>query len=280
VPCDPPLNLTGFEEGACGVRLNWEIPGSGGIDTWIHYDDGVNNDAIGLTEGGTFCVAIRFTPGQLEPYAEAMLTEVTIYVNGFNSGYELRIWTSQNATNLIYSDVITESLVIQDWNTITLNPSIPIDVTQELWIGYAVVDQPSGEYPAGCDVGPAVAGYGDMISLDGVTWDPLSGYGLDYNWNIQGHVIGVNGELPELPPLEQTSFNNSITSKPVAGEIETTPDAFSPPYRERSLIGYNVYRNDVMVNDSVVLTTSYLDEDLPYGYYEYYVTAIYTFCES
>ena len=46
-----------------------------------------------------------------------------------------------------------------------------IDGSEELWIGFSMT-QPAGEYPAGCDAGPAEAGFGDMLTLDGVLWNP------------------------------------------------------------------------------------------------------------
>lgn len=45
------------------------------------------------------------------------------------------------------------------------------------------------------------------------------------------------------------------------------------------LQGYNVYRNDVKIA-STIPETQYLDENLPAGYYEYYVTAVYDEGES
>jgi hypothetical protein len=66
----------------------------------------------------------------------------------------------------------------------------PVDITGEyLCIGYEVTHN-SGSYPASCDSGPAVAGFGDMISIDGTTYQSMAtAYGLNYNWNIAGYLI-------------------------------------------------------------------------------------------
>jgi hypothetical protein len=76
------------------------------------------------------------------------------------------------------------------WHMIDLTD--PVDITgEDLWIGYEVIHN-SGTYPAGCDGGPAVAGFGDMISMDGTTYVPMSELGLvHYNWNIAGYLIQV-----------------------------------------------------------------------------------------
>lgn len=74
------------------------------------------------------------------------------------------------------------------WNEVVLETPITVDLQHELWAGYEVIGQPPGKFPAGTDCGPALTGFGDLISLDGgVTWDALSEIAptLSYNWNIQ-----------------------------------------------------------------------------------------------
>ena len=48
----------------------------------------------------------------------------------------------------------------------------------------------------------------------------------------------------------------------------------------KALLGYNVYRDGVKINTSLVLTEIYDDLDLPNGQYEYYVTAVWDEGES
>ncbi len=47
----------------------------------------------------------------------------------------------------------------------------------------------TGGYPAGCDAGPAVDGFGNMMYFGG-SWTTLTAQNpdLNYNWNIQGYV--------------------------------------------------------------------------------------------
>jgi len=52
------------------------------------------------------------------------------------------------------------------------------------------------------------------------------------------------------------------------------------PVVELSLLGYNVYRNGVKINDDPVEETSYSDADVPAGNHTYHVTALYTIGES
>jgi hypothetical protein len=282
-PCLPPLNLEGEVAGIYNVHLTWQSPSGGSsTDEWIHYDDGVNYDAIGLTAGGSFMVAIRFEPSQIAPYAGTVITEVKFFAGStvVSTQFVLKIWKGANASILIYEQPIINP-AIGDWSVIALNTPVPVDVTQELWIGYACNNSPAGEYPAGCDAGPAEAGYGDMITLDELLWEPLSGYGLNYNWNLQAHVVGVDSKVAELVPIAQKPLINSVGARPAkSGIVNTTPEAVDNTVNSRSLMGYNVYRDNVKINDALVLVTQYTDVDLEFGTYTYYVTAQYTFCES
>jgi len=82
--------------------------------------------------------------------------------------------------------------------------------------------------------------------------------------------IAIAGEAPVLDPPTglqaiETGNNVSLTwQAPVSKE----------------LLGYNVYRNDVKQNSSLVVEASYLDEALPAGTHFYGVTAVYSNGES
>jgi hypothetical protein len=72
------------------------------------------------------------------------------------------------------------------WNTITLTTPLPIDITQELWVGYYIYAETG--YPAGVDDGPAIDGYGNMMYYG--SWQTLLEINpdLDYNWGISAHI--------------------------------------------------------------------------------------------
>lgn len=56
--------------------------------------------------------------------------------------------------------------------------------------------------------------------------------------------------------------------------------AQSPRSIARELMGYNVYRDAVKINDQLVLVTEYNDAEPPIGSHDYYVTAVYDAGES
>ncbi|MCF8302127.1 MAG: T9SS type A sorting domain-containing protein [Bacteroidales bacterium] len=272
----PPSNLEANTSNG-DVELTWTAPGE--PDEWIHYDDGTNFNSIGGTSGGTMEVAIRFDTDQLQDYDGMKLTKIRFFPNGFTADYQLKVWTGENAANLVHEQMV-DGPEIEAWNEIMLDQMITIDASEELWFGYAAIDYDAGDYPAGCDQGPAVAGYGDMIKL-GSSWVSMSNeYGLDYNWNIQGGVADMSGfPIQAQPTLEDnvevdrnTEF--AVQSKPA---VSLQDGIYSPMM---ALQGYNVYRDDAMINESLVTETMYTDQDLPTGTYEYYVTAVYDAGES
>jgi hypothetical protein len=162
---------------------------------------------------------------------------------------------------------------------------VPIDISKELWIG-CNVNATSG-WPAGCDAGPAVTGYGDMIYFNGV-WDPMStAYGLDYNWNIQGYVEAVD-DSPVLDrglPLAQNSGYKNSGILSTSGLPSLNPVQFNlgddDTYDVRALLGYNVYRSDDnkvtynKLNTNLVTDTTYMDLVPGYQLYWYYVTSVF-----
>ena len=102
------------------------------------------------------------------------------------------------------------------------------------------IDMPVGAAVVGIDEGPAVDEYGNLYRYNG-TWY----HDFDGNNNIQIYV------------------------NPPAGPRETS-----------GLQGYNVYRDDVQINEDLVPSFSYSDDNLFNGTYEYFTTAVYDEGES
>lgn len=164
---------------------------------WLHYDDGVNYDAIGFTSGGSFDVAIRLSKANIQQYAGASVTQIKFFPRDpAPTEYYVTVWEGSNPPDLILVEFVPNPN-IDNWTTFTLPSPHLIDVSKDLWVGYWIVDHPENTFPAGVDEGPAISGYGDMISSDGgETWDPLSEIdppNLDYNWNIQAYIVDAKG---------------------------------------------------------------------------------------
>lgn len=285
--CEPPINLDASlpQPGTHGdqILLTWEPPAGGpnNIQAWLFWDNGENNDAIGLTGGGTFLVAVRFTPAQLLEYSGTFLTKVRLFARDAGGTIVLKVWTGANASQLVLSQPVP-SYVSMDWNEFILTSPVPVTGTTELWFGYEITHG-NGVYVAGCDAGPAVAGYGDMISLDGSVWESMSqAYALDYNWNLQGFVESLDGTFAPLQPIAQTTFSTS--GEPVRGFLPQLPNTQAPVILSgsRELTGYNIFRDGEFI--ATTTETEYLDTDPEISVlgqeYCYKVTAVYEDCES
>ncbi len=167
--------------------------------------DGPNDDAIGLTNGGTMYVAARFPAAMVNQYAYYTLETVDVYINDLPSAATLRVWAAGTSTApgvLLHQQDFTP--VPESWNTITLTIPVTLD-GNDIWIGYNLTHA-AGEFCAGVDAGPANPD-GAWISTNGTAWSRLFELAptLNYNWNIRGTIY------PGVAPW--------ITVNPLAGSV-------------------------------------------------------------
>jgi hypothetical protein len=283
VMLDPPTDLTAVVVDETDVLLNWTAPGGGpGPGEWIQWDDGLNQgNGIGLTAGGTFWVASHWTPADLAAYNGQTLTKISFFPYGDAAAtFELEVRTGPTAGTIVMSQLLA-SYTVDTWNEVTLTSPVTIDATTDLWFGYKVTHGAS-TFPAGTDNGPAVANKGDMISLDGTAFLSMSvNYGLNYNWNLAGYVVGTDAIYPPQQMVKSTAVaapaDASFASAIASGQGSNFSVKFNPG-SSKALLGYNVYRNSNMIDYTTA--TTYLDEDLTSGTYNYYVTAVYDEGES
>ncbi|MBK6344595.1 MAG: T9SS type A sorting domain-containing protein [Bacteroidales bacterium] len=282
--CRPPLNLRAeihFPD-TNDVILQWEDPdgGGSGVSAWLGWDNGINDDAIGLTNGGTFSVAVRFTPAQLVQYAGTSLTRIRMFPYAAGGTIALKVWTGANASTLVLIQPVA-SYTEGVWNEFTLTSPVAVTGATELWFGYTITHA-AGSYIAGCDAGPAVAGFGDMISLDGSVWESMSSvYGLDYNWNLNGYVESLANVASLRPLTDETVYGPG--SSLVHGHLPDLPYALvsdkAHPFKAgRGLVGYNVWRDGDLIGNTA--ENSFTDIDLDAGWYCYTISAVYEDCES
>jgi hypothetical protein len=261
--CDAATDLTveAIANMQTGMQLNWIAPDDGSIDEWIHWDDGVNSgNSIGTGAAAEFDVAHRWEPAQLAAYEGASVTEIAFFPAEVNCVYHVRVWVGALAANMV-ADQPVSSPVIGEWNTVMLTTPVPIDVTQELWVGYYINTQAG--YPAGVDDGPAIDGFGNMMNYGG--WQTLLQINpeMDYNWNISTHVQTMAGVTMPLGKSVEPYTNTGMTLT-MNPNISGIQHVFAPESGSRELMGYNIYRSIegadyVMIDFSPVNT--YLDEE-------------------
>lgn len=181
---------------AYGEQKIFTTQGGGPLYEWLQYDNGTNYDGIGLNNGGSFDVAIRFRPEQLVSYAGWKIIKFRFFPKfGFPISYSLEVFSGPLGNNLEYLQSIP-SFTVDAWNEIILDTPHVIDNSTDLWVGYWIQNQPESVYPAGVDEGPANPYKSDLISTDGsTTWFSLSteNPALNYNWNIQFYITNAAG---------------------------------------------------------------------------------------
>ena len=191
----PVLNPIAVYEGN-NVKISWQKP-LPIIDTWINQ---CVNDVVagrlgwGDATGGDMTAAIRFTPADLQAYEIVSGHSITKIQIGMGlqlsqiNTMEIKIWEGgtsiTNAGTLVYTQPVNNfsSFAELSLNEITLNTPYIIDATKELRIGYRIVN--TAGYPFGADVGPYIAGKGDLIqspAIQGGTWSEA--HNVAQNWS-------------------------------------------------------------------------------------------------
>ncbi|MDZ4122128.1 MAG: leucine-rich repeat domain-containing protein, partial [Candidatus Cloacimonadaceae bacterium] len=253
------------------VNITWMEPGTDDGE-WIHYDSGEKYDSIGTGSVADFDVAIRFPASALVGYAGQYLYALRVWP-AMAGSFSLRVWTGGNASAPATMVVDQPFIPVLDtYNTVYLDTPIAITGTEELWFGYRC--NISTGYPAGCDAGPAIDGFGNMIYFNGA-WSSLLALApiLNYNWNIQGFV---GYSAPSSAPMH---FDRHKHARVQQSEMDD---------RDRSLTGYKVWRllQDQETNEAawtlltpdVISNTAWTDQDWSYlsdGNYKWAVKALY-----
>jgi len=288
--CNRPLTLT-YTESHNTVNLSWLVPSckaSGPPAHWIHWDDGVNSTSIGTGTAVVFDIASRWTPDQIASLAGGSITKISFYPAGAGAAtYRARVWQGANAATMVVDQNIA-SVTLDQWNTVTLTTPSLIDVSKELWFGVNV--NASGGYPAGCDAGPAIDGFGDMMYYQGA-WATLISLNpaLDFNWNLQAYVETVKGAtmpvaLPQPAPAPASTGTMSTSGHVAIGVNAIFNKGGNDPQGASIIMGYNVYRTDSTanmatshkINSTLVTGLTYTDV-IPlvgWGNYKYNVTAV------
>ena len=225
-----PLKITGLGRETT-VDLAWQNPD--GIYGLGHQQTPLRS-AFG-NEGKNFIAAQNFEAEQLAVYKKLYLVSISSYIRqevqtpAVPTVLKLAVFVDDKR---IVSQAVTE-FTPNSWNTFALNTPLLLDsVKGNLKIGIEVVSHDVNEVPIGGDeMGRAVAGKGDLFSVNGGgTWALLSAESdktFHRNWCIIGNV--------------------STSDK---ANIKRTPD----------VLGYNVYRDGVKINDYLIFGQSLTTE--------------------
>jgi hypothetical protein len=236
----PPQNLQYSNYEPDWIEFNWQQPS---MENWLNWGNGNVLTYFSFGENLTFSIASRWDAESLTNYTGRYLKKIRFFPVESSVTYILKVWKGENASNELLSQNTSE-LTYESWNEVALSDSILIEEGDELWFGLECV-VPAGElYPVTADDGAnTIDGYGNMMKIDG-QWGTLLETGMQGNWNIAG-ILNTGQKLS----------------------------------KSKSLLGYNLYRDNVMIKGGFPETYEY-DTPEASGIYEYYVTAVYEEGES
>lgn len=266
-----PANLEATVNGN-NVTLVWDAPGTGGGGEpgWLNYDGENAGNSIGTNAAADFDVAAKWDPTGdhgILPWVGMNITKIKFFPAEPTTlcTYALRIWTGATG-ELAYEQAVTPTP--DAWNEIILTTPFTIPAQTQIMAGYRC--NATGGYPAGCDEGPEVGGYGNMIRWNNA-WTTLTALGatLTYNWNIRIYVEDAAGREYEVSYLPQ---NVQPVSNASFGEAGVEPT--------REVTNYKVYRDNVQIDTIAGTLLTYTDMGVEGGIHTYYLTAMYGANES
>ncbi len=160
--------------------------------TVLRYDNSTNVNAIGMTGGGAFTAAVRFPASTMGQYAGMALSQVDIFIYHVPVSAVLKVWgagADLSPGALLYQ----KQLAPEPLSWMEIDIPLQIGITgEDIWVGIEV-SHAAGLGPVGVGPGPAVVGFGDLISVDGIAFvSLLNATGLNFNWNIAATLSAVN----------------------------------------------------------------------------------------
>ena len=159
---------------------------------WYYYDNGTNNDAIGLTSGGSFYWGIMFPAGT---YEGNRLTKIAYFDYTAHTG---NVIIYQGGTSAPGTQLYTQPYSVsgtEQYIEIEMDEAVELDDTQNVWV---VMHNNNGQYVAAID-GSTGVNYGSCLSTDGSTWYTMvnqAASSLDGNWNLRAYIESGSGPAP------------------------------------------------------------------------------------
>ncbi len=150
---------------------------------------------IGTNQKALMAAAAKFETEDLENYVGWEIKKIAFFPTQEQCKYNAMVWADDMTVLGEAGDQAPELGAI---NTHALKAGVKIEAGKTYFVGYRA-DTETG-HPLGCDAGPAVDGYGDLISLseDGVTLPMFISLhqavpSLDYNFYIVAYVSNETG---------------------------------------------------------------------------------------
>lgn len=232
----PPVGVAASINGNKNVSLTWESPLFGADQpATMTWANGKHADDIGMTDGGIFYAGVKWDAYDIAAYRGKRISSVSVQL--VNPVQYIALFIQKDGEQIYKKQYKGDFKFDGTLTAIPVDEDIRILPGHEYMFGFEIKSD-AGVQPLGIDDSKAVLDKGDLLSIDGEKWFSAAISGIEGNFNIN----------VDLTPTEVT---------------------------EEKPMGYNVYRNGVKVNSSLITSQSYDDVLSSTGTFAYTVTSVY-----
>lgn len=232
----PPVGLAASINGNKNVSLTWESPLFGADQpATMTWANGKHADDIGMTDGGIFYAGVKWDAYDIAAYRGKRISSVSVQL--VNPVQYIALFIQKDGEQIYKKQYKGDFKFDGSLTAIPVDEDIRIQPGHEYMFGFEIKSD-AGVQPLGIDDSKAVLDKGDLLSTDGEKWFSAAISGIEGNFNIN---------------------------------VDLTPTDIT----EEKPMGYNVYRNGVKVNSSLITSQSYNDVLSATGTFAYTVTSVY-----
>lgn len=232
----PPVGVAASINGNKNVSLTWESPLFGADQpATMTWANGKHADDIGMTDGGIFYAGVKWDAYDIAAYRGKRISSVSVQL--VNPVQYIALFIQKDCEQIYKKQYKGDFKFDGSLTAIPVDEDIRILPGHEYMFGFEIKSD-AGVQPLGIDDSKAVLDKGDLLSTDGEKWFSAAISGIEGNFNIN---------------------------------VDLTPTDIT----EEKPMGYNVYRNGVKVNSSLITSQSYNDVLSATGTFAYTVTSVY-----
>lgn len=232
----PPVGVAASINGNKNVSLTWKSPLFGADQpATMTWANGKHADDIGMTDGGIFYAGVKWDAYDIAAYRGKRISSVSVQL--VNPVQYIALFIQKDGEQIYKKQYKGDFKFDGSLTAIPVDEDIRILPGHEYMFGFEIKSD-AGVQPLGIDDSKAVLDKGDLLSTDGEKWFSAAISGIEGNFNIN---------------------------------VDLTPTDIT----EEKPMGYNVYRNGVKVNSSLITSQSYNDVLSATGTFAYTVTSVY-----
>lgn len=249
------------------ANLTWDAPELGDYKT-LRWFNGAVEGTNGRVEGGELWVACLWDAKDIDNYFDYTVTDVEFY-SAYNIPHTFYIYVDGE----LRSTQVLNSVTPNEFNVAQLDTPVTVERGKTLKVAYKI-NHSSGNWVIGSDRQKGIDGKGNLMSEDGVNWYNASKDDMAGNWAITVRLAPYSVEAASSSDAECRRQNalGSVVAESIRQNTEGVENIgleMAPSYKSSSnkssafvnkeVTGYNVYRNDVKVNTSILTDTKYSD---------------------